>query len=198
VGLVALLVFGVAVSIPFVMRRRQLIDRPTPVDGSAEPPTAGQVFGEVWWRSMALATLAGGIFGAIVAGVVASPGYAEGADLVVVYVQLLLLGVVFGCVMGLLLGISVGFVLACILAARLIPFRGAPATRLEARAWATLLVAAWLAVFDSVTAWTSSAAGFAFWSGLPIVATWFVAPLATNWYVRRMTPTNQVTTCSSA
>jgi hypothetical protein len=143
------------------------------------PPGPGRVFGEFWWRSLALATAGGCVIGFVVGPVFILVG-SDADRTLPVAIYAAVVGAVVGAAVGVMLGILAGVVMGAVGAIWLVPYRGKPTTTRTLRVvWFPLL--AQENVYSDLT-------GFDLWAiVVPALAgAWYVAPWVGGWYVDRM------------
>jgi hypothetical protein len=144
------------------------------------PPTRGRVFGEFWWRSLALATTGGGVIGLLVGPLfIIEWGGSDGT--VAAAVAAVPLGAIFGAVFGFLLGMLAGVVMGAVGALWLHPYRGPAATKGTLRATALLSVSLWSLVYRDLEALTLCAIVIP-----SFIGAWWMAPWVGGWYLKWM------------
>ena len=149
------------------------------------PPGPGRVFGEFWWRSLALATAGGCVIGFVVGPVLLARG---GADLTLEVVSVAaIVGAVIGSTVGVMLGMLAGVAMGAVGAIWLVPYRGKTTTARTLRAVAMTSVALWFPVLARQNVY-SDIASFDLWAiVVPALAgAWYVAPWVGGWYVDHM------------
>ena len=150
------------------------------------PPGPGRVFGEFWWRSLALATAGGCVIGFVV-GPVLILAWSD-ADLALpVALYAAVVGAVIGAVVGVMLGMVAGVVMGAVGAIWLVPFRGKTTTTRTLRVVATATVALCFPLLAQENVY-SDLTSFDLWAifGPALAGAWCVAPWVGGWYVDRM------------
>jgi hypothetical protein len=144
------------------------------------PPTKGRVFGEFWWRSLALATAGGGVIGLPV-GPLFIIDWGGSDNTLAAAVAAVPLGALVGASFGFLLGILAGIVIGAIGAICLTPYRGPTATTGTLRATALVSVGCWSFLFRDATALVFCAIVVP-----SLVGAWWMSPWVGSWYLRWM------------
>jgi hypothetical protein len=150
------------------------------------PPGPGRVFGEFWWRSLALATAGGCGIGFVVGPVfILAESDADRTLLVGIYAAVA--GAVIGAAIGVLLGILAGVAIGAVGAIWLVPYRGKTTTTRTLRVAAIATVALWFPLLSHENVYSDLTS----WDFLAIVVpslagAWYVAPWVGGWYVDRM------------
>lgn len=144
------------------------------------------MFGEFWWRSLALSTAGGCVIGFVVGPVFILVGSdADRTLLVAIYAAVV--GAVIGAAVGVLLGILAGVAIGAVGAIWLVPYRGKTTTTRTLRGAAMTSVALWfpLLAWENVY---SDLTSFDLWAiVVPALAgAWYVAPWVGGWYIDRM------------
>lgn len=151
-----------------------------------EAPGPGRVFGEFWWRSVALSVAGGCVVGFTAGPFVVFAGSHADRTLPVA-ISAAWVGAVVGAACGVVLGVPAGVVLGVVGATWLVPYRGKTTTNITLRLLAVAIVALWFPLLyqdnlyndlTSVALWVVAVPG--------LVGAWCVAPWVAGWYVDRM------------
>lgn len=148
--------------------------------GDWSPPTRGRVFGEFWWRSLALATAGGGVIGFVV-GPVFIIDWGGSSDTVQAAIAAAPFGAFIGAALGFLLGVLAGIAIGAVGAVWLVPYRGEARTRRTLRATALVSVGMWSLVYRDATRLIFLAIVVP-----SLVGAWWMSPWVGGWYFKWM------------
>jgi hypothetical protein len=160
--------------------------------GDWSPPTRGRVFGEFWWRSLALATAGGGVIGFVV-GPLFIIDWGGSGDTVQAAIVAAPFGAIIGAALGLLLGALAGIAIGAVGAFWLVPYRGEVRTRRALRATAFISVGMWSLVYRDETALIFLAIVVP-----SLVGAWWISPWVGGWYFKWMSEATSRTRASGA
>lgn len=143
-------------------------------------PTRARVFGELWWRSLALTAAGGGVIGFCV-GPLFIIDWGGSRDTVQAAIVAAPFGAGVGAAMGVMLGILIGVVMGAVGAIWLVPYRGEVRTRGSLRLTALISVGAWTTLFHD-----QSALIFVAIAAPSLVGAWWMSPWVGSWYCNWM------------
>lgn len=150
-------------------------------------PTRARVFGELWWRSLALTTAGGAAIGFCI-GPLFIIDWGGSGDTVQAVIAAAPFGAGVGAAMGVMLGIVTGVVMGAVGAIWLVPYRGEVRTRGSLRLTALISVATWTSLFRDQSAWM-----FVAIAAPSLVGAWWMSPWVGGWYSRWMSESSSRT-----